>query len=593
MLMKRQITKTFLFFLLIQTLTLANNSQADSSLFPLSVGNKYFYLSESVYTSYSPYKNELSYSIDSIKIDTSKTYNSILYYKYGNNWITYNNSDSTMHNLPGNSILFEWDLSPLGKVYNREFFGDTNSCYGYVFSTSAGSGSATNNYAFFASNIGIVGSGVNSFTPYAAYRLDKTLIAMISTDSINGFVRQDEAAPIFEATTISRVANTNNIKLSSTIKHKFSYQTDPYHLITKGCSFIKNVEVEYFYKKKFKELPHQFSDLSMDSEINFSCIINLNMELVSNGYILYYKISATDKAFIPHTVCYPETGFAELDLDSLSEYKLDFYPLKTGNYWIYNNYKVKVSPPELTFLSKTTVKVIGDTTLSNGKNYFILLRDSIAQYERIDTLNGILFSAKVINEDVVEKALCYLYADEGSNYLINRPNITGKFTTYYSTTSVFDHPEIPIRKFAMTTDTSYNFSLLKDIGLYTERSLISTGYNNLSVLIYAEIDSVQYGELVSVEDELTTVVDYSLNQNYPNPFNPSTTINYSIPKEGLVKIKVFDILGREVTQLVNSQMQAGTYKVEFNSAGLASGVYIYSLFVDNNLKSSKKMILIK
>jgi hypothetical protein len=85
---------------------------------------------------------------------------------------------------------------------------------------------------------------------------------------------------------------------------------------------------------------------------------------------------------------------------------------------------------------------------------------------------------------------------------------------------------------------------------------------------------------------------YSLEQNYPNPFNPSTVINYSIPKTSMVKISVFDILGREVMTLVNGTKQPGSYNVEFDASNLASGVYIYKL-QSGDFTDTKKMLLIK
>ena len=84
----------------------------------------------------------------------------------------------------------------------------------------------------------------------------------------------------------------------------------------------------------------------------------------------------------------------------------------------------------------------------------------------------------------------------------------------------------------------------------------------------------------------------SLEQNYPNPFNPSTIISYSIPKPSLVTIKVYDVLGREVKTLVNEQKNPGNYKISFNAANLASGVYFYQLR-SSDYTSIKKMILLK
>ncbi|MBX7041522.1 MAG: T9SS type A sorting domain-containing protein [Ignavibacteria bacterium] len=72
---------------------------------------------------------------------------------------------------------------------------------------------------------------------------------------------------------------------------------------------------------------------------------------------------------------------------------------------------------------------------------------------------------------------------------------------------------------------------------------------------------------------------YGLSQNYPNPFNPVTTINYDLPSDGIVTIKVYDMLGRELKTLVHEMKTAGYYKVQFNAAGIASGAYFYRLVV--------------
>ncbi|MCX6164744.1 MAG: T9SS type A sorting domain-containing protein, partial [Ignavibacteriae bacterium] len=85
---------------------------------------------------------------------------------------------------------------------------------------------------------------------------------------------------------------------------------------------------------------------------------------------------------------------------------------------------------------------------------------------------------------------------------------------------------------------------------------------------------------------------YSLNQNYPNPFNPVTRINFEIPKQGLVNLKVYDVLGREVKSLVNEVKAPGVYSVDFNGAELSSGVYFYRL-ESNGFTDIKKMMLIK
>ena len=89
-----------------------------------------------------------------------------------------------------------------------------------------------------------------------------------------------------------------------------------------------------------------------------------------------------------------------------------------------------------------------------------------------------------------------------------------------------------------------------------------------------------------------TISSYTLFQNHPNPFNSSTLISYQIPNAGMVTLKVYDILGREVKTLVNDFKTKGRYEVTFNADALASGLYIYEI-TSGDYKASKKMTLIK
>jgi hypothetical protein len=85
---------------------------------------------------------------------------------------------------------------------------------------------------------------------------------------------------------------------------------------------------------------------------------------------------------------------------------------------------------------------------------------------------------------------------------------------------------------------------------------------------------------------------YSLGQNYPNPFNPATKIDFSIPKSGNVILKIFDIVGKEVETLINKEMSAGNYTIDFNASRLSSGTYFYKL-TSGVFSQTKKMILLK
>jgi hypothetical protein len=81
-------------------------------------------------------------------------------------------------------------------------------------------------------------------------------------------------------------------------------------------------------------------------------------------------------------------------------------------------------------------------------------------------------------------------------------------------------------------------------------------------------------------------------ENYPNPFNPTTVINYQLPRDGFVTLKIYDMLGREISTLVNENKTAGYYKVNFDAGRLTSGVYIYTIKA-NDFFLSKKMLLMK
>jgi photosystem II stability/assembly factor-like uncharacterized protein len=99
--------------------------------------------------------------------------------------------------------------------------------------------------------------------------------------------------------------------------------------------------------------------------------------------------------------------------------------------------------------------------------------------------------------------------------------------------------------------------------------------------------------LVGVEWSAETPVGYSLKQNYPNPFNPETTIEFAIPKPGFVSLKIYDIAGREISNAINMNLNAGTMKYRFNGANISSGVYFYRLYVNGQHIDTKKMIFIK
>ncbi|HCY75301.1 MAG TPA: hypothetical protein DHV28_05225 [Ignavibacteriales bacterium] len=96
----------------------------------------------------------------------------------------------------------------------------------------------------------------------------------------------------------------------------------------------------------------------------------------------------------------------------------------------------------------------------------------------------------------------------------------------------------------------------------------------------------------TIEVLFGNVVDYALQQNYPNPFNPTTTINYSIKEKGYVELKIFDLLGSEITTIVNEEKAPGNYEVLFDASGLSSGLYLYTI-KSGSFIQTRKMLLMK
>ena len=121
----------------------------------------------------------------------------------------------------------------------------------------------------------------------------------------------------------------------------------------------------------------------------------------------------------------------------------------------------------------------------------------------------------------------------------------------------------------------------------------SQGYD-----IYAKIVNWNWNGVTAIIDDVNiNPIDFSLSQNYPNPFNPSTNIKFTISDFGFVNLKVYDLLGNEVTTLVNEEKPAGEFEVEFNvgrdsSPDIASGIYFYQLRAGKYIET-KKMLLIK
>lgn len=187
----------------------------------------------------------------------------------------------------------------------------------------------------------------------------------------------------------------------------------------------------------------------------------------------------------------------------------------------------------------------------------------------------------------------------GSNwYEVNLPGVSGAFLTFNMSSAIIGYAA-KNSHLLKTVDWGENwyeqYGVLNDVA-YLDISFApgstSKGWmaGTDGAIIYTSNSGGGFIGIQNVSGEVPK--NFELSQNYPNPFNPITNINFSTPNSGFIKLVVFDITGKAVAELVNEELTAGSYKVDFNASALSSGIYFYKL-VTGQFTQTKKMTLIK
>ena len=199
---------------------------------------------------------------------------------------------------------------------------------------------------------------------------------------------------------------------------------------------------------------------------------------------------------------------------------------------------------------------------------------------------------------LIENAVTYLFRDIIPVELTSfTANVSGNsvYLNWHTATELNNSGFEVERK---STNSNYvKIGFVAGFGTTTEPKIYSFTENDLAVGNYSyrlkQVDfngSFEYSNEINLE--VSVPAQYSLEQNYPNPFNPSTLIKYSVAKDGFVNVSIFNLLGEKVATLVNGNVKAGSYNINFNASSLASGVYFYSIEA-GNFKAVKKMMLMK
>lgn len=256
-----------------------------------------------------------------------------------------------------------------------------------------------------------------------------------------------------------------------------------------------------------------------------------------------------------------------------------FFPLAVGNQWSYHFFNRGGNPiPCYPNTPYDYIITITNDTLINGHKYY---KFSNGDRLRIDSTSMNVYKYFGAGECLVDSLLAR------KNSTISSCEFSG-IVTDTSMVMFGGENRRSINIFA----PGYSKRLLHGIGLYFHGGCeLGTGFEKQ--LNGCVINGIRYGVMLGLTNISNELADqFSLSQNYPNPFNPATNIKFQIPKSGLVKLTIFDALGKEVQTLVNQQLSHGTYSADFDGSNLPSGVYYYRIEA-GSFTETKKMVLLK
>lgn len=278
---------------------------------------------------------------------------------------------------------------------------------------------------------------------------------------------------------------------------------------------------------------------------------------------------------------------------------VNFFPMNLGDRWVYRKVTAGQQGNDTTYVDVT---ITGDQQI-NGHTYMIQysMDGSETRYLRRDSRSARIYEYF----PNTEKENVWLDLSTAPNdsahgyYPLNDPaaGIKEFRQKGEALKTVFDSDrERVVRQYTTLVDESeINSQLAWGIGMISRSSGQQQGASSLQ-LTGAVIDGKLYGDttvITNLNKRNSTPLGFRLYANYPNPFNPSTTIRYSLPAAQKVKLVVYDVNGRLLQTLVDSQQAAGSHSVTFDATNLSSGVYYYKLTNENGQTKSQKMILLK
>lgn len=341
------------------------------------------------------------------------------------------------------------------------------------------------------------------------------------------------------------------------------------------------------------------ADITADNNDNLYCMYNFNndIQVVKYNSSLVNQLWSTtfdgDSADYGVEVKLSPDGHCVLIGRSFKiNQAYDYIILKYGRddgslLWSkrYNNPQASMNdfPNSLAFDNSNNVIVTGFSMSTNNDNDILTLKYSPAgalvwEKRYNGAANGNDQGRGVITDNagnVYVSGFYYRNAQGGQDFV----------TLKYSSTGLLDWAA----EYALTWIADQPIS----IGIDNSGNLYISGRILRFLNTDEDVSIIKYASTVGIQQVSAEIPQkFSLEQNYPNPFNPVTNIKFSIPKAGIVKLVVFDAAGRQVSELVNQQLEAGSYNYDLNAAGLSSGVYFYRI-QSGEFNEVKKMMLVK
>jgi len=273
-----------------------------------------------------------------------------------------------------------------------------------------------------------------------------------------------------------------------------------------------------------------------------------------------------------------------------------FYPLSIGNYYVFKHEHLIISCSYVNYVNYYAVEIVSDTIFPNDKKYFTFESGwwfSDWKYQRVDSNSMNVYSYNIYTSE--EELLDSLFANKGDTFSGKRNPFGVDSCIVEDTTSQYLlNANRLIKEINSGGSISMYYSLVEGLGFYGY-SDCELGTGDIFTLKGCIINGVLYGDtsLTSIYSTSNKIPsEYKLYQNYPNPFNPSTKIIMEIAKLSDVKLAVYDVVGQEITTLMDKQLRPDTYEIEWNGSHYPSGVYFYRL-VTEDYSETKKMLLIK